>query len=130
MQPPSESGRLPLPGELGLVDHPQAAPLEVFTDENFQAEVLDSDLPVLVDFWAPTCVPCKLQEPVIRRLALELEGRVRVGRLDVFANDKVAGEHNIRGVPHLILFKAGEAALDKAGDHSLQRLRELLEAAL
>ena len=127
---PSESGRLPLPDELGLLDHPEPATLEEFTDANFQAEVLDSELPVLVDFWGPSCVPCKLQEPVIRRVAHEYEGSLRVGRVDAFSHPEVVERYGIKGVPQLILFKGGEPVFERAGDHSLERLRELLEGQL
>ena len=126
---PSESGRLPLPDELGLLG-PEPGQLEVFTDANFEAEVLRSELPVLVDFWAPTCVPCKLQEPVIRRVAHDYEGELRVGRMDVFSHPEIPERYKIKGIPQLILFKQGQPVFERAGDHSLERLRELLETEL
>ena len=124
---PSESGRLPLPDELGLLEDPKPGTLEEFTDANFAAEVLDSTLPVLVDFWAPTCVPCKLQEPVMRRVAHEFEGTLRVGRLN---DPDVPERYKVKGIPQLILFKDGLPVIERAGDHSFERLRELLEAEL
>ena len=79
-----------------------------FTDENFQTEVLGSDLPVLVDFWAPWCGPCKMLTPVIEELADDFDGRARIGKLNTDNNPNVASEHGISAIPTLMIFKGGE----------------------
>lgn len=100
------------------------------TDENFMREVLESDVPVVIDFWAPTCVPCKAQEPSIRRLASELVGRAKVGRLDVYDNPQTTEQFRVRGVPHLAVIRAGEVVLELVGGHSLEQLRTKVSGAL
>lgn len=81
-----------------------------FTDENFETEVLQSKIPVLVDFWATWCGPCQMMTPLIEELAKELEGKVKVGELNVDEAPQTAGKYNVMSVPTLILFKNGEVA--------------------
>jgi thioredoxin 1 len=100
------------------------------TDDNYDAEVLESLVPVVIDFWAETCVPCKMQEPAIRKLASELEGRAKVGRLDVYDNPRVTDAFKVRGVPHLAVMREGEVVLELVGGHSIEVLRERLRAVL
>jgi len=78
-----------------------------FTDDNFQAEVLSSDKPVLVDFWAEWCGPCKMIAPVVEELAKEYEGTLKVGKVDVDSNQKVSMQFGIRSIPTLLIFKGG-----------------------
>jgi thioredoxin 1 len=78
-------------------------------DQNFEAEVLESDIPVLVDFYATWCGPCKQLTPVVEQLAAEYQGRVKVGKVDIDEAPGVASSHGIMAVPTLILFKAGTA---------------------
>ena len=78
-----------------------------FTDANFQADVLESDLPVMVDFWAPWCAPCRMLTPTVEQIAKDYEGRLKVGKLNVDDNFQTAGTFNIRGVPTLLVFKNG-----------------------
>jgi len=78
------------------------------TDDNFEAEVLQADTPVLVDFWAEWCMPCRMLAPTISELAADYEGRVKVGKLDTDANREVAAKFGIQAIPTVILFKGGE----------------------
>lgn len=79
------------------------------TDSSFQQEVLDSDLPVLVDFWAPWCGPCRMVSPVVDELANQYAGQVKVVKLNTDDNPDIASQYGIRSIPTLIVFKAGEA---------------------
>ncbi|MCW5756050.1 MAG: thioredoxin [Phycisphaeraceae bacterium] len=82
--------------------------VQEFTDANFQAEVLNSDQPVLVDFWAEWCMPCRMLAPTIDQLAEEFAGKAKVGKLDTDANRDVAVKYGIHAIPTVILFKGGE----------------------
>jgi thioredoxin 1 len=86
-----------------------AKPFEV-TDENFQETVLDADAPVLVDFWAVWCGPCKMIAPALEEIAKEYEDKLQVGKLDVDHNGETAMNYGVMGIPTLILFKGGEEA--------------------
>ena len=79
-----------------------------FTDSNFQSEVLDSDQPVLVDFWAEWCQPCKMLSPTIDELASDYDGRVKVGKVDTDSNREVSVQFGISSIPTVMLFKGGE----------------------
>ena len=78
-----------------------------FTDANFKTDVLESSQPVLVDFWAPWCGPCKQLAPTIDALATEFDGKVRVGKLNTDDNPQTASEYNISSIPSLLIFKNG-----------------------
>lgn len=79
-----------------------------FTDGNFETEALKSDIPVLVDFWAAWCGPCKMIAPIVEELAGEFEGKVKVGKLDVDENQQVAIKYGVRSIPTVLLLKNGE----------------------
>jgi thioredoxin 1 len=100
------------------------------TDDNFSSEVLESEKPILVDFWAVWCGPCKAIAPTLEELAEEYEGKVRIGKLDVDGNRKVATQYQIRSIPTLLLFKGGKVVGHKMGAASKDALRELLDKAL
>ncbi|MCZ6634084.1 MAG: thioredoxin [bacterium] len=105
------------------------SPIEL-TDDNFQHEVVDSDVPVLVDFWASWCGPCRMVAPIVEELAQEYEGRVKVAKLDVDTAQKTAGEFGIRSIPTLLIFKDGKVADQVVGAVPKKHLEEKLEAAL
>lgn len=79
-----------------------------FTDANFQADVLDSDMPVLVDFWAEWCMPCKMLTPTIEQIAGIFEGRIKVGKVDTDSNRNTSVKYSIQAIPTVILFVGGE----------------------
>ena len=80
----------------------------VATDQNFEAEVLKSDVPVLVDFWAVWCGPCRMIAPVIEELANEYEGKAKIAKLNVDENPQISMAYGIRSIPTLLIFKGGE----------------------
>ena len=86
------------------------AELLTVTVDNFESEVLQSDLPVLVDFWAPWCGPCRVISPLVEEMASEYEGKLTVGKLNVDDHPSIAQKYNITGIPALLFFKGGEVA--------------------
>ena len=101
-----------------------------FTDQNFEQEVLKSDRPVLVDFWAEWCGPCRLMAPTVEALASEYSDRAKVGKLNVDENQSVTSRYNIRGIPTLLLFKDGEIAQQWVGATSKDAIVKILEKHL
>jgi thioredoxin 1 len=100
------------------------------TDDNFQTQVLGSQQPFLVDFWAEWCAPCKAITPTLEELAVEYDGKVTIGKLDVDANRKVATQYQIRSIPTLLVFKAGKLVGHKIGAGGKEALKDLIEKAL
>ncbi|BAM04034.1 thioredoxin [Phycisphaera mikurensis] len=82
--------------------------VQEFTDTNFQSEVLEADTPVVVDFWAEWCMPCRMLTPTIEKLATDYDGKVKVGKLDTDANREVSVKHEITAIPTVLVFKGGE----------------------
>lgn len=79
-----------------------------FTDDNFEQEVLKSDKPVLIDFWAVWCGPCKIIAPIVEELAIEYEGKAKIGKLDVDENQQTSIKYGVRSIPTLLIFKDGK----------------------
>lgn len=101
---------------------------EQITDATFDMQVLKSDQPVLLDFWAPWCGPCRALGPVIEELASEYEGRVRIGKMNVDENPVTPGKYGIRAIPTLILFKNGEAVEQVTGAVSKDAIKNILDS--
>lgn len=100
------------------------------TDASFQSEVLESSIPVLVDFWATWCGPCRMVAPIVDELAEEYDGRVKVGKVDVDSEQKIAQDFGIRSIPTLLIFKDGKQADQVVGAVPKKHLVEKLEAVL
>lgn len=100
------------------------------TDDGFEAEVIKSPIPVLVDFWASWCAPCKAISPVVDGLAAEYDGRVKVAKLNVDENPATPGQFGVRGIPTLILFKDGKVVDQVVGAVPKNQLEGLIKKAL
>ena len=98
-----------------------------FTDTNFESEVLNSTSPVLVDFWAPWCGPCRTVEPTINEIAAQYEGRVKVGKLNVDENSHVPVDFGIHSIPAVLLFRNGVVVETLVGAQSKQSYEAALE---
>lgn len=100
------------------------------TDSNFEQEVLASPIPVLVDFWASWCPPCKMTEPVVAELTVEYAGRIRVGKMNVDQNPRARQEYQVMGVPTFAVFRDGKVIGRRTGAQSKRQLIDLLEGVL
>ncbi len=100
------------------------------TADTFESEVLNSDTPVLVDFWAEWCGPCKMIAPILDQVASEYTGKLRVAKLDLDENQAVAMKYNVRSIPTLMLFKNGAVEAQHVGMLSKEQLKNLLDENL
>ena len=97
------------------------------TDAEFESQVIKSEIPILVDYWAEWCGPCKMIAPVLEEVALELSGKVLIGKLNVDENSQTPPKYGIRGIPTLMLFKNGEAVGTQVGALSKSDLIKFIE---
>jgi len=104
-------------------------PVEI-TDQNFETEVIKSDKPVLIDFWAVWCGPCKLIAPIVEELANEFDGKVKIGKLDVDSNQQTSIKYGVRSIPTLLLFKDGNLEDTIIGAVPKSKIVEKINAAL
>jgi thioredoxin 1 len=100
------------------------------TDGNFEPEILKSDIPTMVDFWAPWCGPCQVIAPVIEELAKEYAGRVKIAKMNVDENPATPSRYGIRGIPTVMIFKDGEVFDQIVGAVSKARVEEMIKKAL
>ena len=100
------------------------------TDSSFQSDVLESDKPVLVDFWADWCGPCKMIAPALEELSDELGDRVTIAKMDIMENPDVPGKMGVQSIPYLVLFKNGEPAANMRGAAPKGQLKQWLEGEL
>lgn len=100
------------------------------TDNNFQAEVLESDVPVLVDFWAPWCGPCRMVAPIVEEIAKERAGDLKVVKLNIDENNQTAIAYNVMSIPTLMVFSHGQVAKTVIGAYPKAKLEAELEPAL
>ena len=103
---------------------------KAITDASFQADVIDSDTPVLVDFWAEWCGPCKMIGPSLEEISDELAGKVVIAKINIDENPDAPSTYGVRGIPTMILFKNGEIAETKVGAAPKSALKGWLEGAL
>jgi thioredoxin 1 len=104
--------------------------LQNVTEDSFDNEVLQSETPVLVDFWAEWCNPCKMIAPILEEIATQYAHRVKIVKLDVDQNNALAAKYGVRGIPTLILYKGGKVLATKMGGLSKVQLSEFLDSHL
>jgi|TARA_B110000444_G_C18546648_1_gene458279 thioredoxin 1 len=100
------------------------------TDDNFESEVINSEKPVLVDYWATWCGPCKMVGPIVEEMAIEFSDKLKVGKLDVDSNQASAVKFNVMSIPTLAIFKEGEMVAQQVGALSKKQLTEFIESNL
>jgi thioredoxin 1 len=99
-----------------------------FTDSNFDQEVLTSEVPVLVDFWAEWCGPCRMMTPTVDAIATDYNGKLKVGKLNVDENNQTAMRFQVRGIPMLLLFKGGKVVDQRVGAMGKNEVQKMIDA--
>ena len=105
-------------------------PTKAVTDASFQSDVLDSSTPVLVDFWAEWCGPCKMIAPALEEIAEELAGRVTIAKMDIMENTEVPGKIGVQSIPLMVLFKDGKPVAEKLGAAPKSQLKSWIESVI
>jgi thioredoxin 1 len=100
------------------------------TDNDFEKDVLQANLPVLIDFWAQWCNPCKMFMPTVEELATQYQGKIKFVKMNIDENTQTPAKYGVRGIPTLILFKEGEVLATKVGVHSKSQLSAFLDSHL
>ena len=100
------------------------------TDDNFENEVAASEKPVLVDYWAAWCGPCKMVGPIVEEIAIEYSDKLKVGKLDIDSNQESAAKQNVMSIPTLAIFKGGELIVQQVGALSKTQLTQFIESNL
>jgi thioredoxin 1 len=103
---------------------------KTFTDSNFKADVLNSKNPVVVDFWAPWCGPCRIVSPTIEELAKDYEGKVAVGKMNVDDNPQTAGTYGVMSIPTVMVFKGGQPVKAVVGAQGKESYKRMIDEAL
>lgn len=103
---------------------------KTFTDSTFKQDVLDSKTPVVVDFWAPWCGPCKIVSPTIEELAKDYEGKVVVGKMNVDENTQTAGQYGVMSIPTIMIFKNGQPAKSMVGAQGKETYKRAIDETL
>src|SRR3989344_6502254 len=101
-----------------------------FTDSSFKSEVLESKSPVVVDFWAPWCAPCRIVSPTIDELGKEYEGKVTIGKMNVDENPQTAGQYGVMSIPSIVFFKNGVPVKTMVGAQSKENYKQEIEQVL
>ncbi len=96
------------------------------TDDNFQKEVLDSDIPVLVDFWAPWCGPCKMLAPTLEEISRENNGKIKIVKINIDENQEMAGKFGIRSIPTMMIFNKGELKNQIVGSLPKEQIEKII----
>lgn len=104
--------------------------IHTVSDENFETEVLKSDIPILVDFWAEWCQPCKMISPILEEIAEKYAGRIKVFKLNVDKNAQIPTKYNVRGIPSLLIFHKGKTVNRKVGALNKSQLTDFLDENL